>query len=160
MKKLSVLAVILFAVSLFASQYLGGEGKKFGEEIKMVEKTSISEILADPESFVGKRVLVEGEVLDVCSAAGCWMELKSDKEEGKIKIKVKDGEIEFPMEAKGKKAVVEGLVYKIELDKESAIEYMQHLAEDAGKTFDASTVTGPMTIYQIKGIGAEIADLK
>ncbi len=159
MKKLIVFFIMVISISAFACMNSGGEGKKFGEEIKMTEKTSISDILADPESFVGKKVLVEGEVLDVCSAAGCWMELKSDKE-GKIKIKVKDGEIEFPMEAKGKTAVVEGLVYKIELDKESAIEYLQHLAEDAGKTFDASTVTGPMTIYQIKGIGAEVADLK
>lgn len=152
-----VLLTVTFTSSTACTQT--GDGKKFGEQITMTDKTKISEILADPESFVGKKVLVEGEVTDVCSAAGCWMELKSDKE-GKIKIKVKDGDIVFPMEAAGKKAVVEGLVYKIDLDHESAIEYMQHLAEDAGKEFDPKTVTGPMVIYQIKGIGAEIADLK
>ncbi|MCC6549357.1 MAG: DUF4920 domain-containing protein [Ignavibacteriaceae bacterium] len=156
---LSVLVLILFVFTSLNAFTLSGEGKKFGEQITMTEKTKISDILADPESFVGKKVLVEGEVVDVCSAAGCWMELKSDKD-GKIKIKVKDGDIVFPMEAAGKNALVEGLVYKIDLDHESAIEYMQHLAEDAGKDFDPATVTGPMVIYQIKGIGAEIADLK
>jgi hypothetical protein len=30
------------------------------------------------------------------------------------------------------------------------------MAEDAGQEFDESTVTGPMTIYQIRGLGAEI----
>lgn len=156
---LIVVALLLVTFTSSTACTMNGEGKKFGEQITMTEKTKISDILADPESFVGKKVLVEGEVVGVCSAAGCWMELKSDKD-GKIKIKVKDGDIVFPMEAAGKKAVVEGLVYKIDLDHESAIEYMQHLAEDAGKDFDPATVTGPMVIYQIKGIGAEIADLK
>ncbi|MBV6512312.1 MAG: hypothetical protein FMNOHCHN_01809 [Ignavibacteriaceae bacterium] len=155
----SLFTFLILAFTFTTACNLTGDSKKFGEQITMTEKTKISDILADPESFVGKKVLVEGEVIDVCSAAGCWMELKSDKD-GKIKIKVKDGEIVFPMEAAGKKALVEGLVYKIDLDHESAIEYMQHLAEDAGKDFDPSTVTGPMVIYQIKGIGAEIADLK
>ncbi|GMU87630.1 MAG: hypothetical protein AMXMBFR48_28710 [Ignavibacteriales bacterium] len=159
--KLFLSVVLLFIVTFTSSNAgsLSGEGKKFGEKITMTEKTKISDILADPESYVGKKVLVEGEVVDVCSAAGCWMELKSEKD-GRIKIKVKDGEIVFPMEAAGKTAVVEGLVYKIDLDHESAIEYMEHLAEEAGKDFDPATVTGPMVIYQIKGIGAEIADLK
>jgi len=31
-----------------------------------------------------------------------------------------------------------------------------HMAEDAGKEFDSTLVTGHMTIYQIKGLGAEI----
>jgi hypothetical protein len=30
------------------------------------------------------------------------------------------------------------------------------MAEDAGKEFDSTAVTGPMTLYQIKGLGAEI----
>lgn len=133
-----------------------GQTEKFGKEITLTEKTKISEITNNPEDFLGKTVLVEGEVLEVCAAAGCWMELKSDDETGKIKIKVRDGDIVFPMSAKGKKAVVEGTVYKIELTKEEAIEYYEHLAEEAGREFDPSTVTGPVTIYQIRGLGAEI----
>lgn len=133
-----------------------GQTEKFGKEITLTEKTKISEITNNPEDFLGKTVLVEGEVLEVCAAAGCWMELKSDDETGKIKIKVRDGDIVFPMSAKGKKAVVEGTVYKIELTKEEATEYYEHLAEEAGREFDPSTVTGPVTIYQIRGLGAEI----
>lgn len=130
--------------------------EKLGKEITLSEKTKISEITTNPEEFLGKTVLVEGEVLEVCPAAGCWMELKSDDGVGKIKIKVRDGDIVFPMAAKGKKAVVEGTVYKIELTNEEAVEYYKHLAEETGKEFDPSTVTGPVTIYQIKGLGAEI----
>jgi hypothetical protein len=134
----------------------------FGNEITLSEKTKISDILADPESYLDKTVLVEGEVLDVCPKMGCWMELKSDApaEESevpeKIKVKVKDGEIIFPMEAIGQNALVEGKVYKIELTQEEAVGYFEHIAEESGKDFDPSTITGPMTIYQIKGLGAEI----
>jgi hypothetical protein len=84
------------------------------------------------------------------------MELKSDSDDEKIKVKVKDGEIVFPMEAIGSTAIVEGKVYKIELTKEEAVKHFQHVAEEKGVEFDPSTVTGPMTTYQIKGIGAEI----
>lgn len=129
---------------------------KLGSEITLTEKTKISDILSEPESYLDKTVLVEGEVLDVCPMMGCWMELKSDSDDEKIKVKVKDGEIVFPMEAIGSMAIVEGKVYKIELTKEEAVKHFQHVAEEKGVEFDPSTVTGPMTTYQIKGIGAEI----
>ncbi|MDO8550957.1 MAG: DUF4920 domain-containing protein [Ignavibacteria bacterium] len=78
-------------------------------------------------------------------------------EEGqKMRVKVKDGEIIFPKEAVGKTALVEGEVYTIELDEEEAKDYFEHMAEDAGQEFDPSTVKGPVTIYQVKGIGAVI----
>ncbi len=146
----------ILSLTIFVSIISFAQTEKFGKEITLEEKTKISEIINAPENFLGKTVLVEGEVLEVCPAAGCWMELKSDDGERKIKIKVRDGDIVFPMSAKGKNAVVEGTVYKIELTKEEAVEYYKHLAEETGKEFDPSTVTGPVTIYQIKGLGAEI----
>ena len=145
-----LISFLLITVTVFA------QTEKLGKEITLKEKTSISKILEAPEEFVGKDVLVEGEILDVCAMAGCWMELKSDAENHRIKIKVKDGDIVFPVEAKGKTAIVEGTVYKIDLTKEEALNYYEHVAEEQGVAFDPSTVTGPVTIYQIKGLGAEI----
>ena len=95
---------------------------RLGSEITLTEKTKISDILSEPESYLDKTVLVEGEVLDVCPMMGCWMELKSDANDERIKVKVKDGEIVFPMEAIGSTAIVEGKVYKIELTQEEAVE--------------------------------------
>jgi len=149
----SLLIFFLFAGIIYATN---GDKDKFGKEITLTEKINISSILAEPETFLDKTVLVEGEVLDVCSKAGCWMDLQSDVVGEKIKIKVKDGEIVFPVEAKGKNALVEGKVYKLDLTQEEAISYYKHIAEENGKEFDAATVTGPVTLYQIKGIGAEI----
>ncbi|HEY7751481.1 MAG TPA: DUF4920 domain-containing protein [Ignavibacteriaceae bacterium] len=153
MKNILVFFVVLFIGAISFAQ---DKAENLGEEITLSEKTNISEILANPESYLDKVVLVEGEVLEVCPKMGCWMELKSDAENQKIKIKVKDGDIVFPMEAVGSNAVVEGKVYKIEMTQEEAVGYMEHLAEEKGVEFDPSTVTGPMTIYQIKGNGAKI----
>ena len=153
MKRLLIIPIaLLFCGYLFAQTDDG----KYGSEITLEEKTNISDILNSPEDYLDKKVLVEGEVLDVCQKMGCWMELESDVEGEKIKIKVKDGDIVFPVEAKGQTALVEGTVYKIELTQEEAVEYLEHIAEEQSEEFDPSTVTGPMTIYQIKGLGAEI----
>jgi Domain of unknown function (DUF4920) len=150
MNKIVVIFFLLLSVAAYS------QTDKYGKEISLKEKTNISKILAQPEEYVGKTVLVEGEILEVCAMAGCWMDLKSDAENQKIKIKVKDGDIVFPVEAKGKDALVEGTVYKIELTKEEAVDYYEHVAEEQGTEFDDASVTGPVTIYQIKGIGAEI----
>ena len=144
--------ILIIAVSLANDD----DKEKYGKEITLEDKTKVSKILEDPENYLDETVLVEGEVLDVCPMAGCWIELSSDVEDQKIKVKVKDGEIIFPMEAKGNTALVEGKVYKIELTKERAISYYEHLAEEKGEKFDSTSVAGPVTIYQIKGIGAEI----
>jgi hypothetical protein len=146
---------IIFLIFLSAN-FLSAQENKLGEIITLTEKTDISSILENPEEFLGKKVLVEGEIVEVCQAAGCWMDIKSQDPNEKIRIKVKDGVIVFPVESIGSKALVEGEVYKIELDEEEAKIYFEHMAEDAGIEFDESTVTGPVTLYQIKGIGAEI----
>jgi hypothetical protein len=155
MKKLLIIPIaLIFCGHLFAQTDDGN----YGNEITLEEKTNISDILNSPEDYLDKKVLVEGEVLDVCKMMGCWMELESDVEGEKIKVKVKDGDIVFPVEAKGQTALVEGTVYKIELTQEEAADYLEHAAEEQNEEFDASKVTGPMTIYQIKGLGAEIYD--
>ena len=150
MNKFVILFIILITVTAYS------QSDKYGKEISLTEKTSISTLLAQPEKYVGKTVLVEGEILEVCAMAGCWMDLKSDAENQKVKIKVKDGDTVFPVEAKGKSALVEGVVYKIDLTKEEAVKYYEHVAAEQGTEFDAASVTGPVTFYQIKGIGAVI----
>ena len=154
MKKLLVAALAILLCGILIAQT--DEVNKLGAEITLAEKTNISDILSSPEDFLDKKVLVEGEVLDVCKMMGCWMDIQSGVEGEKIKIKVKDGDIIFPVEAIGKTALVEGKVYKLELTQEEATEYYQHIAEENDKEFDSSTVTGPVTLYQIKGLGAEI----
>jgi hypothetical protein len=148
-------SIKLFIALFICISALSLAQEKYGKDITIVEKTSISEILSSPEDYLGKKVLVEGEILSVCQMAGCWMEISNENGD-KIKIKVKDGEIVFPQKGIGKTALVEGEVYKIELDEEEARDYFEHMAEESDQEFDPSTVTGPVTIYQVKGFGAVI----
>lgn len=128
----------------------------YGNGITLKEQTLVSAIMESPEKFEGKQVLISGTIVEVCPKRGCWVDLSGDKEFEKIKVKVKDGEIVFPLSAKGNKALVEGKVEKLELTKEQAIRYQAHQAEEKGIEFDSTLVTGPMTIWRIRGLGAEI----
>ena len=128
----------------------------FGQELTLTETTEISGVLADPVAFLGKTVQIEGTVVDVCQNQGCWIEISAAEPGQILKVKVNDGDIVFPVRVKGKKIVAEGELYKIDLDEEQAIAYLEHLAEEQGEPFDATEVGGPLTIYQIKGHGARI----
>ncbi len=133
-------------------------GTEYGDPITLTDTTLVSTILANPASFVGEKVLVTGVIVAVCESRGCWMEVASDSEYEKIKIKVDDGVIVFPTTARGLTAVVEGVVEELELTAEQALERLQHMAEERGLPFDSTTITGPEKIYQIRGHGAFIAD--
>lgn len=87
-------------------------------------------IMNDPESFVDQKVLIEGEILDVCEMQGCWIEIASDTPGERFKVKVNDGEIVFPTSAKGKMARAEGNIYKIEFNEKDALAYFKHMAEE------------------------------
>jgi len=144
-------AATAFDVSAF-------QGTTYGEPLTLTELTPVSAILADPAAFIGKPVLVQGMVVAVCEQKGCWMDIASDKEFEKIQIKVDDGVIVFPLTAKGKQALVEGVVEQLELTQEQAIAEAKRKAEEHGTPFDSTSVTGPQTIFRIRGKGAVIAD--
>ena len=99
---------------------------------------------------------MEGLVTDVCARRGCWMELASDKEFQTIKIKVDDGVIVFPLDAKGKVATAEGVFTRIDVPVERVAEMKRHEAEEKGVPFDPGSVKGPEVVYRIQGTGAVI----
>lgn len=150
---IALLLVVLLNTFAFASKT-----KIYGKKLTLSKVTKISEILAAPEQFIGQKVLVKGMVVEVCAKRGCWMYLASDKAFEKIQIKVLDGEIVFPMSARSKEALVEGVVEALKYSKEDAIAWLQHQAEEKGESFDPKNVTSGMTVYRIKALGAEIAE--
>lgn len=135
-------------------------GSTFGAGVKLEASTPIATILADPKAWDGKSVRVEGMVVDVCEKRGCWMDLAGDQPGQKLKFKVVDGEMTFPMDAKGKWAVAEGVIAVKELSGEDAVAYAKYQAEEAGKPFDPASVTGPMTTVKIDGTGAVLRDAR
>jgi hypothetical protein len=141
--------ILLFAFFIL-SVNTNAEDQKFGTKFTVKENTKISKILADAETHLDKTVKVEGVIVDVCPMAGCWMDLKSDDKSGELRVKVNDGDMVFPVEAKGKLAIVEGKLFKKVLTKEQNVQWQKHLKEEKGETFDPNSVTSGATIYQLK----------
>jgi hypothetical protein len=130
------------------------EGKKYGSDLTLKDVTKVSDIYASPEKYHGKRVLVQGPIVDVCEMMGCWLALGSDKEFQTIRFKVEDGVIVFPMSIKGKNAKVEGIIDVQTLSVEQQIAQGMEHAKEQKTTFDPKTVKGPKVDVQIKGEGA------
>ena len=98
MKKLVSAAAVL----LLASPLAAGEARSYGKPLTVKEATKVSDILAHPDQYQGKRVKVEGAVVDVCKMRGCWIKIAGDKDFESIRFKVDDGVIVFPMTERGK----------------------------------------------------------
>lgn len=147
-------SLIFALITVFA---LGAQAdKNFGAGAKFADAVPMSKIMKNPESYVGKEVTVSGVIVDVCAKRGCWMQLTSDYQNEKVRIKVNDGEIVFPLEARGKKAAAKGQFKKISLTLEQTKNHLQHLAEENKKTFDPASVKEAMVIYQVQATGAVI----
>jgi len=139
----------------FALFALSAADLKLGKPLTIKEPLPIAAVLAKPADYVGKTVQVKGKITEVCEMMGCWMDLTNDEGQ-KLRIKVNDGEIEFPKDSAGKMAVAEGRLDKLELTKEQAVARAEEEAKEKGRKFDPASVKGPVTIYQIQGTGAVI----
>jgi hypothetical protein len=150
-------ASFVFIVILFFVQIaLAGNGKKYGKALTIKEVTKISDILSKPEEFNGKRLLVEGSIVDVCKERGCWIKIASDKEFESLLFKVDDGVIVFPLDAKGRNTKSEGILSVKTYTVEQLIESGKKHAEKEKTEFDPTSIKGPKTVIMLKGEGAVV----
>lgn len=129
-----------------------------GAGVEITEETAVAAILAAPDDYVGRAVAVRGEVTEVCDKAGCWLELRATDGDARIRVKVDDGVIVFPLWARGHAARAQGSVEKLELSRDDYVLFREHEAHEGGGDFDPATVTGdgPFAVYRIRGTGAAI----
>lgn len=133
------------------------EGTVYGTRPTLTDTTLVSTILTSQATHLGKRVLVTGLVVQVCEERGCWLQLASDRPSETLKIKVEDGVIVFPMSARGKQAVVEGVIERVVLTADAARAEAQRHAKEMKQPFDSTKVFEPVNSVQLRGIGAIIA---
>ena len=153
---MKLIHVLVFLSILFIPLSIQAKEMQLGEPLTLTSVTKVSEINSNPQDYLGKRVLIEGLIVDVCAHRGCWLDIASDVPFEKINVKVVDGVIVFPLESKGRNARVEGTVEELNLTKDQALYMAKHRAEEQGTTFDPASVTGPQKIYRIRGLGAVI----
>ncbi|MBZ5620079.1 MAG: DUF4920 domain-containing protein [Acidobacteriia bacterium] len=147
---MKILLATLAAVSLLSAAEI-----KLGKPFTVKEPVALQTLLAHPDDYTGKTVQVEGRIAEVCQMMGCWLDLTNDDGQ-KIRIKVNDGEIEFPKDSAGKRAVAEGKFTKTELTRDEAVARAKEEAEEKGRKFDPSSVKSGMTLYEIQGTSAVI----
>ena len=100
----------------------------------------VDELLLSASESLGKKLLVNGIITEVCPMRGCWLQVKDYNSDSSIRIKVTDGEIVFPLSAKGKNVIAEGIFTKLELSEKQAKNWKHHLALEKGIELDTSSI--------------------
>lgn len=131
-------------------------GSSFGDTFTLSEAQPVDVVLAEPAAFVDKTVRLEGTVVDVCEMRGCWLTLGAQNGDA-LRVKVRDGEMVFPMSARGLTAQVEGTITSHTISVEDQIKRGEYFAKENGETFDPASVTGPKTIYMLAPTSVQIA---
>ena len=152
----TLLGTILLALVFIST--VNAKELTFGDVVNEKDTMKISTLLASPQNYVDKKVTVAGTIVGVCEKRGCWMNLASDARFEKLRIKVRDGDMVFPMSAKGRQALATGYLKEIKLSLEQTQRYKASLAKRAGEAFDLASVTSGMSLYQVSPIGVKILD--
>ena len=127
------------------------------QPVEMSLLTPIQSILNAPDKYLTSAVTIKGSVVAVCKKRGCWAEIAT--EQGNIiRVKVKDGETIIPMSSRGKKAFVSGMLTPLVLSQQQAILYLEHMAKDAGESFDRNSVKSGLTVYQLLATAIQIVE--
>lgn len=147
--KMIAFLLCLISTSTFALTELG-------KKVEAKELTPISELLANAEKFNNKEVTIKGMITDVCSMRGCWMEFASDKAYQTLRLKVKDGEMVFPLAAKGKLAYAKGTLNYKTYSKDELIAMEKKYAQMQKREAKLDDITGPKTFYQFSPVGVRI----
>jgi hypothetical protein len=108
----ALLLACLTSVSLAAAA-----DTTLGAGVTLETATPIADVIASPATFAGRTVRVEGVVTAVCEHMGCWMTLApagaAAEHPATLRLKVEDGVIVFPVSARGRTAIAQGVVARV-----------------------------------------------
>jgi Rieske Fe-S protein len=117
-------------VLLASPALVAREDTPLGTGVTLAATTPLADVIARPAGFKGQTVRVEGVVTAVCEHMGCWMTLAPAGATGEtpatLRLKVDDGVIVFPISAKGRTAVAQGVIEAIGGDDHHAGETAGH----------------------------------
>ncbi len=147
MKKIGIFALALSLSSLSSVSFAG---QHFGPKFDTNQSVTVQQVLAEPYSFLHKPFIVKGKIDAVCQKKGCWMQFETAADQPTFRLKVKDGDMVFPVSAKGKNAYAHGSLKAKPMSLEQTKTYLKHRAEEQGEVFDPAAVTSAITLYQFE----------
>jgi len=102
-------------------------GDIFGEPITLTGPISAADVIKSPADYTDKTILVQGEVVDVCQKAGCWMVITDG--ENQIRVTMKGHGFAVRKDGAGSIALIQGKLQHIAPDPERTA----HLESESAK---------------------------
>ena len=132
----------------------------YGYMSKTYKVYGVDELIQNKDDYINSIVKVTGLIEEVCPMRGCWLQVISEDDKSKkIRFKVKDGDIVFPLSSKGRKVVAEGQFSVLSLNTKQAKNWKKHLAAEKGIDIDTASIIltdNDYFEYRLNTIGAEI----
>lgn len=101
-----ICALCIVCLAYFAC---GREPEVYGQAPSEDPPVSISAVLASPNDYAGKTVVLEGEAFDVCQHIGCFFSV--DDGSGVLYVDLEEGRLfTVPKDLGGAEVVVEGVI--------------------------------------------------
>jgi len=124
----------------------------FGDKISakgVIDGSTFSKSIEGKDSLDTK---LEATIQSVCQKKGCWMNV--DLGDGKsMMVRFKDYGFFVPLDASGRKAIMEGRAFREVL----SVDMLRHYAEDAGKSKEEiEKITEPETRLSFEASGVLI----
>jgi hypothetical protein len=157
MKKIAFLfiALSLFVVNANAQKSKKETVNSYGEAFVLENVISLTQLQEKMKTETRFACVFEGNIVQTCQKAGCWMEVAMPVGDG-MTVFMKDHAFAVPLEkCEGKKTFVKGEAYY----KELTVAYLQHLAEDAGKSKEEiAKITEPQKQLVFNASGVQIVE--
>ena len=157
MKKIAFLfiALCLFVGTATAQKSSKGKTNAYGETFVAENVITLEQLQEKMKSETSFACVFEGSIVQTCQKAGCWMEVAMPVGDG-MTVFMKDHAFAVPLEkCEGKKTFVKGEAYF----KELSVAYLQHLAEDAGKSKEEiAKITEPQKQLVFGASGVQIVE--
>lgn len=121
-----------------------------GKTLNKSASVEVNQLLEEPARFHGQTITVRGIVSEVCRKKGCWLQLQTAATAPIFRLEVNDGELVFPVSARGKTAYASGTLQVEKLTLQQTQDYLVHRAAEQGSLFDTNMVAEPLTILRLR----------
>jgi len=147
-KYILALAAVVIAFSSWS------QAQFYGESFDKSQKFTLNDLYKAMDMADSVDMIISAEIVQTCKKAGCWMEIQNTDGSMKTKVFMKDHAFGVPLEGCEKKScLVHGRAFRYNL----SMEYLRHLAEDAGKSkAEIEKITQPETAIAIDAWGVWI----
>lgn len=147
-KHILALAAVVIAFNSWS------QAQFYGESFDKSQKFTLNDLYKAMDMADSVDMIISAEIIQTCKKAGCWMEIQNADGTMKTKVFMKDHAFGVPLEGCEKKScLVHGRAFRYNL----SVEYLRHLAEDAGKSkAEIEKITQPETAIAIDAWGVWI----